>query len=155
MEAERASRAMQLAQLESQLKVLSDLRDSKESELRVVEEQSQKQLDELENAQKRISDQDVEVAGLRANNKKLIDDIATQFSLVRNLTNQSFELKNQIELLKKKEMDLVANLAMSKKVLDRNGLTVNSLTDHIVPKLDGLVVKTFVRWVVRDQPWYG
>ena len=39
-------------------------------------------------------------------------------------------------------MDLVANLAKSKKVLDRNGLTVNSLTDHIVPKLDGLVVKT-------------
>ena len=115
MEAERASRAMQLAQLESQLKVLSDLRDSKESELRVVEEQSQKQLDELENAQKRISDQDVEVAGLRANNKKLIDDIATQFSLVRNLTNQSFELKNQIELLKKKEMDSGCELGQVEK----------------------------------------
>ena len=139
---ERASRAMQLAQLESQLKVLADLRDSKESELRVVEEQSQKNLDLLENAQKRIADQDVEVADLRANNKKLVDDIATQFSLVRNLTNQSFEIKNQIELLKKKEMDLAANLAKSKKVLDRNGLTANSLTDHIVPKLDGLVVKT-------------
>ena len=140
--AERASRAMQLAQLESQLKVLADLKDSKESELRVVEEQSQQQLDALENAQKRIADQDVEVADLRANNKKLVDDIATQFSLVRNLTKQSFEIKNQIELLKKKEMDLVANLAKSKKVLDRNGLTSNSLTDHIVPKLDGLVVKT-------------
>jgi vacuolar-type H+-ATPase subunit I/STV1 len=91
--AERASRAMQLAQLESQLKVLAELKDSKESELSAIQEQSQRQLIELEEAQKRISDQDKEVADLRANNKKLVDDIATQFSLVRNLTNQSFEIK--------------------------------------------------------------
>ena len=140
--AERAGRAMQLAQLESQLKVLKELRDSKESELTAKQSEFQQQQIELQNVEKRISHQDIEVKDLRNANKELVDDIAEQFSKVQNLTNQSFELKNQIELLKQKEMDLVANLAMSKKVLDRNGLTVNSLTDHIVPKLDGLVVKT-------------
>ena len=139
--AERTGRAMQLAQLESQLRAARENVVSKETELRSTKEISQAQLAELEKAQARIKAQDIEVADLRANNSKLVDDIALQFSLVRNLTNQTFEAKNQIALLTEKEGDLVSKLAKTKRVLDRNGLTADSLTDHIVPKLDGLVVK--------------
>ena len=141
LSAERTARAMQLAQLESQLKTIRENYISKEAQLRKESEISQQRLAELEQAQARIKAQDIEVADLQANNTKLVDDIAIQFSLVRNLTNQTFELKNQIALLTEKQSDLVASLAKTKRVLDRNGLTEDSLTDHIIPKLDGLVVQ--------------
>lgn len=139
--AERLSRALQLAHLESQLKVANENFIAKETQLRKVTEISQAQLAELEQAQARITQQDTEVADLKQNNTKLVDDIAQQFSLVRNLTNESFELKNKITQLEEKKNDIVSKLAKTKRVLDRNGLTEDSLTDHIIPKLDGLVVK--------------
>ncbi len=141
LSSERTGRAMQLAQLESQLRAARENYISKEAQLRKESEISQQRLAELEEAQARIKAQDTEVADLKANNTKLVDDIATQFSLVANLTNQLYELKNEITLLTEKESDLVAKLAKTKRVLDRNNLTPDSLTDHIVPKLDGLVVK--------------
>ena len=141
LSAERTGRALQLAQLESQLKAAQENYISKEAQLRKESEISQQRLAELEQAQARIKAQDTEVADLKANNSKLVDDIATQFSLVRNLTNQIFELKNQVTLLTEKESDLVAKLAKTNRVLNKNGLTQDDLTDHIVPKLDGLVVK--------------
>jgi hypothetical protein len=141
LSSERTGRAMQLAQLESQFRAARENYISKESQLRSESEISQSRLAELEQAQARIKAQDIEVAGLKANNSKLVDDISTQYQSVQNLTNQSYELKNQITLLTEKEGDLVAKLAKTKRVLDRNGLTEDSLTDHIIPNLDGLVVK--------------
>jgi len=141
LSSERTGRALQLAQLESQFRTARENYISKEAQLRKESEISQQRLAELEQAQARIKAQDTEVADLKANNSKLVDDIATQYQLVQNLTNQTYELKNQIALLTEKEGDLVAKLAKTKRVLDRNGLTEDSLTDHIVPKLDGLVVK--------------
>ena len=139
---ERTARALQLAQLESQLKVAQAAAVSKEAQLRKESEITQAQLAELNEAQRRIKAQDIEVADLKANNTKLVDDIASQFGLVRNLTNGKYEMENRILLLTEKESDLVAKLAKSKRVLDANGLDENALTDHIVPKLDGLVVRT-------------
>ena len=141
LSAERTSRAMQLAQLESQLRAAREDYLSKEAQLRAESEISQQRLAELEQAQALIKAQDIEVADLRTANNKLVKDVATQFALVNNLTNQMFELKNKIELLTEKEGDLVAKLAKTKRVLDKNGLTPDDLTDHIPPKLDGLVVK--------------
>lgn len=141
LSSERTGRAMQLAQLESQLRAANSNYVSKEAQLRKESEISQQRLAELEQAQARIKAQDTEVADLRSNNKQLVKDIATQLGLVRMLTNNTFELKNDISLLTEKEGDLVAKLAKSKRVLDHIGMTPDSLTDHIIPKLDGLVVK--------------
>ena len=138
---ERVSRAMQLAHLESQLRVAREQYIAKEAQLRSVTEISQGALAELEQAQARLKQQDAEVADLKNNNTKLVDDIAMQFSIVQNKTNQIYELQNQITQLTEKEADMVAKLAKTKRVLDRNNLTEDDLTDHIVPKLDGLVVK--------------
>lgn len=139
---ERVSRAMQLAHLESQLRVAREQYVAKEAQLRSVTEISQGALAELEEAQNRLKQQDQEVADLKSNNSSLVDDIAGQFSNVRNLTNEKFELQNKITTLTEKEADMVAKLAKTKRVLDRNNLTEDDLTDHIVPKVDGLVVKT-------------
>jgi hypothetical protein len=114
---------------------------SKEEQLRSESETSQLRLAELEQAQARIKAQDVVVKDLQDANTKLVTDIATQFGIVQTLTNETYELKNDNTLLKEKRGDLVAKLAKMKRVLDGNGLTEDSLTDHIVRKLDGLVVQ--------------
>jgi uncharacterized phage infection (PIP) family protein YhgE len=139
--AERVARALQLAQLESQLKMALDNFNQKEKQLRDELVVSQERLRRLEEAEARLAQQDAEVASLKDANAKLATDIAQQFSLVRSLTNEGFELKNKISDLETMNQDLSANLAQKQKVMDANGLRDTSLTDHIVPKLDGIVTK--------------
>ncbi len=139
--AERVSRALQLAQLESQLKMAVDNFNQKESQLKEEIVISQERLRRLEQAEARLAQQDTEVASLKTDNSKLAADIADKFSLVRSLTNEGFELKNRIDDLESMNKDLSANLAQKQKVMDANGLRDSALTDHIVPKLDGIVTK--------------
>ena len=139
--AERVSRAFQLAQLESQLKRATEDFKAKEAQYRKAIEVSQAQLAELEQVNARIKQQDVKIADLESNSLKLVDDISTQFSNVANLTNETYELKSQIRLLETQKGDINAKLSKSTRVLKNNGLTMTDLTDHIVPKLDGVVSK--------------
>ena len=139
--AERVSRALQLAQLESQLKTARENYVNKEEQLRKEIEISQERLAQLEQSEARLAQQDAEIKDLKDMNIKYVNDIANQFALTRNLTNQQFELKNTVQLLEEKEKDIVSKLAKSTRVLTANGLTPNSLTDHIAPKLEGVVTK--------------
>jgi len=139
--AERVSRAMQLSQLESQLKRAQEDFKTVEAQYRKSIEISQARLTELESVTNRIKQQDSEIEDLKANNTKLVDDIAAQFQNVTNLTNQTFVLQNEIVLLKQKRAVIAAQLASSTRVLKANGLTQNDLIKHIVPKLDGVVTQ--------------
>jgi hypothetical protein len=141
LSAERVSRAFQLAQLESQLKTANANFISKEAELRKVIEISQEQLAQLEKAEARLAQQDKEIVELTDKNNTLVDDISNQFALTRDLTNETFEQRNQIGLLSEKEADMTNQLVKMEKVLSANGLTANSNTDHIVPKLEGVVTR--------------
>jgi hypothetical protein len=139
--AERVGRAAQLGRLESQKKSAEAALRSKEEQLRKESEIAQARLFELEQAQARIKAQDAVVAALQSTNKKYVDDIATQYSNVKNLQNVTYELNNRITSLTEKEGDMRAKLAKTQRVLNNVGMTEDSLTDHIVPQLDGLVVK--------------
>lgn len=139
--AEKFSRTLQLANLESQLKAA--LEALKDAQARLNDEIgiSQSRLAQLDESNKRLKAQDAEVADLREANSKLVDDIAQKFELARVLQSQKFELTNQLNLLTEKQDDLLANLSQANRVLKANGLTQNSLTDSIVPKRDGEVLK--------------
>ena len=139
--AERVSRALQLSQLESQLKRAREDFITKEAQFRKSTEISQARLAELEQVNARIKQQDSEIEALKQNNSKLVDDIAQQYASVRTLTSQTYELENQIELLEEKESDILAQLAASTRVLKSKGLTSSSLTSHIPPKVDGIVLR--------------
>ena len=141
LSAERVSRALQLSQLESQLKRAREDFLVKEDQYRKSTEISQARLAELEQVNVRIKQQDSEIEALKQNNSKLVDDIAQQYASVRTLTSQTYELQNQIELLEEKESDILAQLAASTRVLKSNGLTLDSLTSHIPPKVDGIVLR--------------
>ena len=139
--AERTARAMQLAQLESQLKIALDNYTQKVAQLEKVQIISEEHMRRMEQAEARLAQQDTEVGDLKAANSKLAADIADKFSLVRSLSNQRNELTNQVDTLKQMSQDLSANLAQKQKVMDVFGVNDSALTDHIVPKLDGVVTK--------------
>ena len=138
---ERVARTFQLSQLESQLtRAKADL-ILKESQLRKETEIAQGHLANLEQAELRLKQQDAELADLRTNNDKLVEDIRSKFKDVRDLTNQNFDLANQKALLEEQQSDLAATVAKQSKVMTANGLTENSHVDHIPAKLDGVVTQ--------------
>jgi uncharacterized phage infection (PIP) family protein YhgE len=139
--AERTARAMQLAQLESQLKIALDNYTQKVAQLEKVQIISEEHMRRMEQAEARLAQQDTEVSDLKSANAKLAADIADKFSLVRSLTNQRAELTNQVDSLKQLSQDLSASLAQKQKVMDAVGVDDRTLVDHIVPKLDGVVTK--------------
>ena len=139
LESHRVASQLQIAQLQSQLTQAVQNRDAKEKQLAEEQVKSQARLDELQVAQARLTEQDAEVKDLRGKNKTLIDDVATQRKSVVNLTNQLFESKGRVSELETFKEDMSSQLARQIKVLKANGLTENSLVDHIPPQVNGKV----------------
>ncbi len=139
--AEKFSRAMQIAQLESQLKRATEEYRAKEEQLRKETELSQQLVSQLEQAEKRLAQQDQEVSTLKQSNSKLVDEIADKFAMVQNLTNQQFELSNRLESVEQLNEDLNENLAVKERVMNANGLTDTDFTDDITPPIDAFIVK--------------
>ena len=139
LEFEKASRAQQLANLQSlNLQTQSQLED-KVNQFNEVQKTSQAYGRELQEANRRLADQDSELKALKENNKKLVDDIATQFAENRNIEKVLFEQTAKLEELQQKEADLAEQIALSQKVMSAYGLTNTSLTDGIAPKIEAVV----------------
>lgn len=142
LNAERVARRLQLAQLESQLNTAQKAVEEKESKLREQIVIGQRALDALNQAERRLTEKDQEVDSLQARNKSLIDDIAAQRQSVVNLTNQVYKLQGDLDQLDIVRMDLVGQLALKEKVMNRHGLSDTDLTDHIPPEVEGIVLRT-------------
>ncbi len=138
---ERVARTMQLAQLESQLSDARGQYEDKESQLREQTVVAQEALDRLKAAEKRLTEQDTEVAALKGQNKTLIDDISAQRQSVVNLTSQVFSLQGELESLEQLKMDLSEQLALKTKVMTKHGLADDDLVDQIPPSVDGVVIR--------------
>ena len=136
---EKASRAQQLSNLQSLNRENKDELDKASKNLLKELEISQDLARRIKQAEDRLADQDAELARLKENNKNLVDDIATQFTENRNIQQVLFEQTAKLEQLTQKEADLADQLAKADKVLTRNGLTINSNTDSIVPKIEAVV----------------
>ncbi|MEM9411481.1 MAG: hypothetical protein AAGA30_10230 [Planctomycetota bacterium] len=141
LNAERVSRRLQLAQLESQLNSARTAAEAKEAELRDQIVVSQRAQDALNNAEKRLREQDSEVSDLRNKNKNLIDDIASQRQSVVNLTNQVYQLRGEVEQMEIANSDLADELSLRVKVMDLKGLSTTEPTDHIAPEVEGVVLR--------------
>ena len=139
--AEKFSRAMQIAQLESQLKRKEEDYEAKETHLRKETQIAQQLVAQLEQAEKRLAQQDKEVAALKDTTSKLVDEIADKFAMVQNLTTQQFELQNKLESVEQLNQDLTENLAVKTKIMDKLGVDDNALVDDIVPALDAMVLQ--------------
>lgn len=141
LNSERVARSLQLSQLESQLTQARQTRDASVKELANEQIKAQQLLETTSNNEKRLTELDNEVKGLKADNKKLVDDIATQRQSVVNLTNQLYQAKAAEENLKTMNQDLSQSLAQKQKVMKAHGLTDDALVDHIPPRVDGRVAR--------------
>ena len=139
LELEKASRAQQLANLQSLNQQTRSQLEEKATQFNEEQKISQGYARELQEANRRLADQDTELAKIKENNKQLVDDIATQFAENRNIEKVLFEQTSKLEELLKKEADLSAQLAKVDKVMKKFGLTETSLTDSIAPKIEAVV----------------
>lgn len=139
LNAERVSRAFQLSQLESQLAVAIQNRNEKEQQLFKELSISQDRLQRMGEAERRLAQQDTEIAELKLQNSKLVDDVAAQRSSVVNLTNKVFEAEGVNEQKEQLARDLTEELAKKTKVMKAHGLRDDALTSHIPPEVNGVV----------------
>ncbi len=136
---EQASRSQQLSNLQSQLRLAEAQLKEKAAQFNEEQKKGQAVARELEVANNRLTSQDAELAGIKANNKKLVDDIAAQFGENRNIEKVVFEQTAKLEQLSRKEADMAAQLARLQKVMDANDLDENSLIAGIAPKIEAVV----------------
>ena len=136
---EQASRASRLAHLESQVKLAQDNLASRSTQYNEEQKKAQRYARELEEANRRLTSQDEELAGLKIVNTKLVDDIAAQFAANRNIDQLLSEQTAKLEQLRRKEADLAAQLAKYEKVIKARGLDENELVAAIAPKIEAVV----------------
>jgi len=135
----QASRALQLGNLETQLRVKQEELDDKSAQFNKEQNKAQDYARELLEANRRLKDQDQELADLKDASRKLVDDIAAQFEENRNIEKLLFEQTAKLEQLTQKEADLAAQLAQSEKIMKAKGWDENILTDSIAPKIEAVV----------------
>lgn len=88
-----------------------------------------------------LKDQEAEIARLKASNKSLIEDVATQREAVVSLTTQTYDLRGQVQALEESSQELSGLLAKKTRVMKAVGVNDTDLTDHIPKQLEGLVTK--------------
>jgi len=140
--AEATSRQQQLAQLNSELQKERMNRDAKEKELTEELVIAKQRLEVLQSSEARLTQQDQEISQERDLNKNLIDEVAAHRQEVTSLTNNIFKLTGDLEELKSRNGNLNELVAMQTKVLKRNGLTANDLTNEIPPRIEAIVMKS-------------
>ena len=135
----KVSRAQQLAHLQSQKTLAEEALAEKATQFNEEQKKAQGFARELKVANERLAAQDNQLADLKANNKKLVDDIAAQFAENRNIEKVLFEQTAKLEQLLRKEADLAAQLAKLQKVMRANDLDENALVAAIAPKIEAVV----------------
>jgi actin-related protein len=141
LKAEIAARQQQIAQLYTQREIDKQARDAKEKELAEQLVISQERLQRMSIASDRVQQQDGIIRELQAERKSLIDQVSDRRAEVVAKTTEILELKTKVEDLMARSQDLNAQLARMDKVMKANGLTVESLTDQIPPRIEGIVMK--------------
>ena len=136
---EKTSRQQQLSNLQTQVRLAQSSLTDKSTQFNEAQKISQGFARELEEANRRLAAQDTELAAIKANNTKLVDDIATQFAENRNIEKSLFAQTAKLEQLLQKEADMAAKLAKITKVMKANGLDENSLTASIAPNVEAVV----------------
>lgn len=139
--AEATSRQQQLAQLNSELQKERTNRDIKVTEYNEQFTIAKSRGVALESSEARLKQQDAEITQQRDLNKNLIDEVAKRRQEVSALTNSLFKLQGDLEVLRSREGNLSEQIAKMQKVLLKNGLTPENLTDEIPPNIEAIVLK--------------
>jgi hypothetical protein len=136
---EQASRAQELAHLQSQLKLAKDELAQKSAELNQRLQIAQTLQREFNEAHARLTAQDKQLAAIRANNTQLVQDIANEFRDNRVFEETVVEQNSSIKQLQQKNQDMAATLAKFQKATKILGVNVEDPTQAIPPKVEAVV----------------
>lgn len=145
LQQERFQRQTLVAQLESQWQQARQLYESKEKELTQVQQDQLVKTNTLKEAEERLAELDKKIASLSQQITTLTQNIAAEHNKVMELQNLRYELDGKAKALERSRQQMADALAQANRVLKKNGLTPESLTDDIPPALTGVVAK------VRDD----
>jgi len=141
LKSEIVARQQQIAQLYTQREIDKQARDAKEKQLADELVISQQRLEQMRINVDRVKNQDEIIRGLQAETKSLKDEVTQKRTEVVARTTEIVDLKLQLDALTIRSKDLNAQLARMDKVMKANGLNVESLTDQIPPRIEGIVMK--------------
>ena len=139
IEQEKVSRQLLLAQLESQWQAAKRNYAAKDAEVTKTLNDLDLKTRALKQAEERLQEQDGLIVTLNTQVQTFIENVAEEHRKVIELQNQVYEKRGQVDALERQKEKLAQTIAMADKVLKTFNLTINSLTDPIPPKVNGLV----------------
>jgi hypothetical protein len=137
--AEQFMRTQQIASSNSQLQSLTEKTNRMTGELQVATQDKENYQNRLKEAESRIARQDTELERLTQLNTELLDRVVAAKNEVVSLTNQKYNLQNQLGLLQTREASLAEQNALFSKVINAHGLDPNAPISGVAPRLDGQV----------------
>lgn len=136
---ERVARAMVIQQLEVKKELNRRRLEEKEAELQAQTQISQEALSQLNTAEDRLKELDDQNENLKTENIALRTGLHDNITEVVTLTDQNHQLEAKLINQEERFAQITDELARASRVLTSNGLTTESLTDHIVPEVEGFI----------------
>lgn len=138
---EQAARKHALAALQSQLtQTLSSLA-AKQSEYDRLLADNTTATQTAKAAQERLQALEAENLARREELRTVQKDLDDKFAQVVKLTDDLNQAESLKALLDERNKEAAFQMAQMKMVMDRNGLTIDSLVSHIPPKVDAVVLE--------------
>jgi hypothetical protein len=138
---EQAARKHALAALQSQLtQALTNLA-AKQSEYDRLLADNTTATQTAKAAQERLQALEAENLARREQLRTVQKDLDDKFAQVVKLTDDLNQAESLKTLLDERNKEAAFQMAQMKLVMDRNGLTVDSLVSHIPPKVDAVVLE--------------
>lgn len=140
IDSETAARRAQLAKLQSELSDVVKERDQLVLREATLTQENRQALEATQQAQKMLDAKLAEIDNLRDQISKAYTDRDARFDALVKLTDEFNQAVNESERLKASTAELTSHVANYRRNADRQGVNLDQPTDHIPPKLDGIVL---------------
>ena len=136
----QAARRQVLAGLQLKMETqLADLTNT-QAELTKLQSAHTELVQKLGVAEANLAKATAENAELRGDIVTVVQDRDDKFARVVALTDQVQQAEGKLVLLDERKQQLIEQVAQQKNVMNKFGLTVNTLTEKIAPTVDGVVL---------------
>jgi hypothetical protein len=138
---EQAARKQALAALQSQLTQALSKLTAQQAEYDRLLADNTTATQTAKDAQARLTALEAENLARREELRTVQKDLDEKFAQVVKLTDDLNQAESLKALLDERNKEAAFQMAQMKLVMDRNGLTVDSLVSHIPPKVDAVVLE--------------
>ena len=138
---EQAARKQALAALQTQLTANEQKLTAQQAEYDRLLADNTTATQTAKEAQARLAALEAENLARREELRTIMKDLDDKFAQVVTLTDQLNQAESLKAILDERNKEAAFQMAQMKMVMDRNGLTIDSLVSHIPPKVDAVVLE--------------